>query len=67
MNQKFNRAVVEVVQHCAYGDRDVGIMTVSQALDLPDIPALAYRHPDILQAQAGVFLSRKELARYAGL
>lgn len=56
--------IVEVSVNTAAGSRRaVGIMSMKQALDLPDIPNLSYTHPDPAKAAAGVEVSRKDLER----
>lgn len=57
--------IVEVSLKRGTDRRDVGIMTVRQALELPDVPSLEYTHPD-LNSQAGSrFLTRDQLEAYA--
>ena len=57
-------SIVEVSVNTATGSRAVGIMSMRQALDLPDIPNLTYTHPDPAMAAAGVELSRRDLERF---
>jgi hypothetical protein len=57
--------IVEVSVNTAAGSRRaVGIMSMKQALDLPDIPNLSYTHPDPAKAAAGIEVSRKDLERF---
>lgn len=56
--------IVEVSVNRAGVNRAVGIMSMRQALELPDIPDLSYTHPDPIKAAAGVALSRQELASF---
>lgn len=53
--------IVEVSVVEAGISRAVGIMSMRQALELPDIPNLIYSHPDPVKAAAGVEVSRKDL------
>jgi len=53
--------IVEVSVIRAGVSRAVGIMSMRQALELPDIPNLSYSHPDPTKAAAGVAVSRKDL------
>jgi hypothetical protein len=53
--------IVEVSVIRAGVRRAVGIMSMRQALDLPDIPNLSYSHPDPAKAAAGVAVSRADL------
>ncbi len=47
------------------GDRrDVGIMTVRQALEL-QVPSLEYSHPELNSRSDGRFLTRAQLQAYA--
>ncbi|MNW20899.1 hypothetical protein D3C71_2215190 [compost metagenome] len=46
------------------GRHAVGIMNMRQALDLPEMPSLAYTHPDPAKAAAGVVMNRQELAGF---
>jgi hypothetical protein len=54
-------SIVEVSVVRAGVSRAVGIMSMRQALELPDIPDLSYSHPDPAKAAAGIALSRKDL------
>lgn len=56
--------IVEVSVITAGKSRAVGIMSMRQALDLPDIPNLSYSHPDPALAAAGVAVSREDLAGF---
>lgn len=53
--------IVEVSVIIAGVSRAVGIMSMRQALDLPDIPNLSYSHPDPAMAAAGVEVTRQDL------
>lgn len=55
------QTIVEVSVNTAGVSRAVGIMSMRQALELPDIPNLSYSHPDPAKAAAGVELSREAL------
>jgi hypothetical protein len=55
------QTIVEVSVNTAGVSRAVGIMSMRQALELPDIPNLSYLHPDPAMAAAGVELSREAL------
>nr|WP_075292657.1 hypothetical protein [Pararhizobium arenae] len=44
--------------------RDVGIMTVRQALELPDVPSLEYTHPEQNARSGGRLLTRDQLQAY---
>ncbi|MBZ5763020.1 MULTISPECIES: hypothetical protein [Rhizobium] len=54
-------SIVEVSVVKAGISRAVGIMSMRQALELPDIPNLIYSHPDPALAAAGVEVSREDL------
>ncbi|MGA1804945.1 hypothetical protein [Rhizobium sp. HT1-10] len=54
-------SIVEVSVVKAGVSRAVGIMSMRQALDLPDIPNLIYSHPDPAKAAAGVEVNRRDL------
>ena len=54
-------SIVEVSVVKAGVIRAVGIMSMRQALDLPDIPNLIYSHPDPAKAAAGVEVNRRDL------
>ena len=54
-------SIVEVSVVKAGVSRAVGIMSMRQALDLPDIPNLIYSHPDPVKAAAGVEVNRRDL------
>jgi hypothetical protein len=64
MNITKPECIVEVSVNRAGVSRPVGIMSMRQALELPDIPDLTYTHPDPVKAIAGVALSRQELASF---
>lgn len=64
MHMTSPESIVEVSVSTATGSRAVGIMSMRQALDLPDIPNLIYTHPDPIMAAAGVELSRRDLERF---
>ena len=57
-------SIVEVSINGALGRRALGIMSMRQALDLPDLPNITYTHPDPAKAAEGVVVSRKELERF---
>jgi hypothetical protein len=46
------------------GRKDIGIMTVRQALELPEVPSLEYSHPDLNSRSDGRFLTRDQLEAY---
>lgn len=54
-------SIVEVSVVKAGVSRAVGIMSMRQALDLPDIPDLIYSHPDPAKAAAGIEVNRRDL------
>lgn len=56
--------IVEVSLKRGADRRDVGIMSVRQALDLPDVPSLEYSHPDLNSRRDGGFLTRDQLQAY---
>ncbi|EJL58820.1 MULTISPECIES: hypothetical protein [unclassified Rhizobium] len=62
-NQKAH-FIVEVSVDGVNGRKAVGIMNMRQALELPELPCLAYTHPDPAKAAAGVVISRQELAGF---
>lgn len=64
MNIASPETIVEVSVSTAAGSRAVGIMSMRQALDLPDIPNLTYTHPDPAMAAAGVEVSRQDLESF---
>ncbi|PZM15192.1 hypothetical protein [Rhizobium tubonense] len=64
MNITRPECIVEVSVNRAGVSRAVGIMSMRQALELPDIPDLSYTHPDPVKAAAGVALNRQELASF---
>lgn len=53
--------LVEVSVRGATGRLPLGLMNVRQALELPDVPALDYSHPNPARAAEGVILTRQEL------
>ncbi|MCK3780757.1 hypothetical protein QM996_08430 [Sinorhizobium chiapasense] len=57
--------IVEVSVKREGGRRDVGIMTVRQALELPQVPSLEYSHPELNSRSDGRFLTRDQLQAYA--
>ncbi|MEI2296934.1 hypothetical protein [Ensifer sp. MJa1] len=57
--------IVEVSMKREGGRRDVGIMTVRQALELPEVPSLEYSHPELNSRSDGRFLTRDQLQAYA--
>jgi hypothetical protein len=57
-------SIIEVSFDSANGRRALGIMSMRQALDLPDLPSFTYTHPDPQKAAAGIVLSRQELQRF---
>jgi hypothetical protein len=64
MNKTKPECIVEVSINRSGVSQAVGIMSMRQALELPDIPDLSYTHPDPVKAAAGVALSRQELANF---
>lgn len=61
--ENLNR-IVEVSLGQGAARRDVGIMTVRQALELPDVPSLEYTHPDHNTRQGSRLLTRDQLQAY---
>lgn len=57
--------IVEVSVKRGSDRRDVGIMTVRQALDLPDVPSLEYSNPAYNSRNGRRFLTRDQLQAYA--
>ncbi|MBK5565591.1 hypothetical protein [Ensifer sp. SSB1] len=57
--------IVEVTVKQEGGRRDLGIMTVRQALELPQVPSLEYSHPELNSRSDGRFLTRDQLQAYA--
>ncbi|HEV7304856.1 MAG TPA: hypothetical protein VGO04_10710 [Ensifer sp.] len=57
--------IVEVTVKREGGRRDIGIMTVRQALELPQVPSLEYSHPELNSRSDGRFLTRAQLQAYA--
>lgn len=65
MSERNLRRIVEVSVKRASGRKDLGIMTVRQALELPDVPSLEYSHPELNSRSDGRFLTRDQLEAYA--
>lgn len=65
MSDRNLRRIVEVSVKRESGRKDLGIMTVRQALELPDVPSLEYSHPDLNSRSDGRFLTRDQLEAYA--
>jgi hypothetical protein len=59
------RIIVEVRLNDEHGPRPIGIMTLGQALKLPDIPNLEFTHPEPAIAKLGQFVSKRELEEFA--
>ncbi|WP_275783149.1 hypothetical protein [Pararhizobium gei] len=57
--------IVEVSVKRGADRRDVGIMTVRQALELPNVPSLEYSDPAYNSRQGSRFLTRDQLQAYA--
>ncbi|MEA3534666.1 hypothetical protein [Rhizobium sp. CC-YZS058] len=57
--------IVEVSVKRGADRRDVGIMTVRQALALPEVPSLEYSHPDGNSRKGTPLLTRDQLQAYA--
>lgn len=57
-------SIIEVSVDSASGRRALGIMSMRQALDLPDLLRFTYTHPDPLKAAEGVVISREELQTF---
>jgi hypothetical protein len=57
------RKIVEVRLNDEHGRRPIGIMTLRQALELPDMPSFEFTHPE--PAKLGEFVSRRELEEFA--
>ena len=57
--------IVEVTVKREGGRRDLGIMTVRQALELPQVPSLEDSHPELNSRSDGRFLTRDQLQAYA--
>ncbi|WEX76032.1 hypothetical protein PYH37_004299 [Sinorhizobium numidicum] len=57
--------IVEVSVRRESGRKDIGIMTVRQALELPEVPSLEYSHPELNSRSDGRFLTRDQLKAYA--
>ncbi|WP_457660090.1 hypothetical protein [Sinorhizobium medicae] len=57
--------IVEVSMKRESGRKEIGIMTVRQALELPEAPRLEYSHPDLNSRSDGRFLTRDQLEAYA--
>ncbi|MBP2238381.1 hypothetical protein J2Z31_004918 [Sinorhizobium kostiense] len=65
MSERNLRRIVEVSVKRETGRKDLGIMTVRQALELPDVPSLEYSHPELNSRSDGRFLTRDQLEAYA--
>lgn len=65
MRESNLRRIVEVSMKRKSGRKDIGIMTVSQALQLPKVPSLEYSHPESNARSDGRFLTRDQLEAYA--
>ena len=57
-------SIVEVSINGIHGRRALGIMSMRQALDLPDLASYSYTHPDPAKAAEGVVVDRRELERF---
>lgn len=57
--------IVEVSVKRGADRRDVGIMTVRQALALPEVPSLEYTHPERSARMGNAFITRDQLQAYA--
>ncbi|MFJ6328334.1 MULTISPECIES: hypothetical protein [unclassified Rhizobium] len=57
-------SIVEVSVDSANGRRALGIMSMRQALDLPDLTRFTYTHPDPQKAAEGIVLNREELRAF---
>ncbi len=65
MAEKNLYRIVEVSVNRGADRRDVGIMTVRQALELPDVPSLEYTHPERNTRSDSRFINRDQLQAYA--
>ncbi|AUX76684.1 hypothetical protein NXT3_CH02119 [Sinorhizobium fredii] len=65
MRESNLRRIVEVSMKRETGRKDIGIMTVRQALELPEVPSLEYSHPELNSRSDGRFLTRDQLEAYA--
>ncbi|WEZ83240.1 hypothetical protein P6U16_20720 [Rhizobium sp. 32-5/1] len=65
MAEKNLYRIVEVSVNRGSDRRDVGIMTVRQALELPDVPSLEYTHPEFSTRSDSRFINRDQLQAYA--
>lgn len=65
MNECNLYRIVEVSVKRDGDRRDVGIMSVRQALELPQVPSLEYSHPEFNSCSEGQFLTRDQLQAYA--
>ncbi len=65
MAEKNLYRIVEVSVNRGNQRRDVGIMTVRQALELPDVPSLEYTHPELDNRFGTRFINRDQLQAYA--
>ena len=57
--------IVEVSMRRESGRKEIGIMTVRHALELPQLPSLEYSHPELNSRSDGRFLTRDQLEAYA--
>lgn len=57
--------IVEVSLKRGPDRRDIGIMTVRQALEMPEVPSLEYTHPERNTGSGGRFMTRDQLQAYA--
>ncbi|MFT4180596.1 MAG: hypothetical protein QM636_01630 [Rhizobium sp.] len=64
MNITRPESIIEVSIDSATGRRALGIMSMRQALDLPDLVNFTYTHPDPRKAAAGIVVSREELKSF---
>lgn len=64
MHRTRPESIVEVSVDSGGGRRALGIMSMRQALDLPDLHRFTYTHPDPLKAAEGIVVSREELRTF---
>lgn len=64
MHTEHLNRIVEVSFRDNSGRRDVGIMNVRQALELPDVPSLEYTHPEQNTRAGSLLLTRDQLQAY---
>lgn len=57
-------SIVEVSVDSSSGRRALGIMSMRQALDLPELHRFTYTHPDPRKAAEGIMVSREELRTF---